>query len=71
MNGGPGSDTLTGNYGNDRLTTTDAVSGNDTANGSAGTDTCTTDPGDIRISCPRPAADAAPHRPTAGWSRPP
>ncbi|MDQ1049580.1 hypothetical protein QFZ76_007816 [Streptomyces sp. V4I2] len=30
----------------------DSVSGNDTANGGSGTDTCTTDSGDIRISCP-------------------
>ncbi|UQW99489.1 calcium-binding protein [Streptomyces sp. RerS4] len=52
LNGGPGNDTLIGYYGNDRLTTTDGVAGNDTANGGAGTDACTTDPGDIRISCP-------------------
>ncbi|WP_329275113.1 calcium-binding protein [Streptomyces sp. NBC_00691] len=52
LNGGPGNDTLAGSYGNDRLTTTDGTAGNDTANGGAGTDTCTTDPGDIRVSCP-------------------
>ncbi|MEU8436100.1 calcium-binding protein [Streptomyces sp. NPDC029216] len=50
--GGTGSDTLTGYYGSDRLDTVDGVSGNDTANGGYNTDTCTTDPGDIRISCP-------------------
>ncbi|UQX04636.1 hypothetical protein [Streptomyces sp. RerS4] len=32
--------------------TTDGVGANDTANGGAGSDTCTTDPGDIGISCP-------------------
>ncbi|WP_326719998.1 calcium-binding protein [Streptomyces sp. NBC_00243] len=52
LNGGPGNDNLIGNYGNDRLNTVDSVSGNDTANGGFSTDTCTTDTGDIRISCP-------------------
>ncbi|MEV0635343.1 calcium-binding protein [Streptomyces sp. NPDC050619] len=52
LNGGPGNDNLIGSYGNDRLNTVDNVSGNDTANGGSGTDTCTTDAGDIRISCP-------------------
>ncbi|MEU6371983.1 calcium-binding protein [Streptomyces sp. NPDC046909] len=52
LNGGPGNDNLIGNYGNDRLNTVDSVSGNDTANGGYGTDTCTTDTGDIRLSCP-------------------
>ncbi|WP_031002346.1 DUF11 domain-containing protein [Streptomyces sp. NRRL F-5727] len=50
--GGPGADTLLGNYGNDSLNTVDGVAGNDTANGGLNTDTCTTDPSDVRISCP-------------------
>ncbi|MGW8764256.1 calcium-binding protein [Streptomyces sp. NPDC055815] len=50
--GGPGSDTLLGNYGSDSLNTVDGVAGNDTANGGYNTDTCTTDSGDIRVSCP-------------------
>ncbi|MEV4428394.1 calcium-binding protein [Streptomyces sp. R-07] len=50
--GGPGSDNLIGNYGSDSLNTVDGVAGNDTANGGYNTDTCTTDSGDIRISCP-------------------
>ncbi|MFE1414546.1 calcium-binding protein [Streptomyces sp. NPDC058746] len=50
--GGPGSDSLTGNFGADRLNTVDGVSGNDTANGGYNTDVCTTDTGDVRISCP-------------------
>ncbi|SEC81922.1 DUF11 domain-containing protein [Streptomyces sp. TLI_105] len=50
--GGPGSDTLLGNYGSDSLDTVDGVSGNDTANGGYNTDTCTTDSGDVRVSCP-------------------
>ena len=52
LNGGPGNDNLIGNYGTDNLNTVDNVSGNDTANGGYNTDTCTTDSGDIRISCP-------------------
>ncbi|MFD7262045.1 calcium-binding protein [Streptomyces sp. NPDC059874] len=52
LNGGPGADNLIGNFGNDRLDTVDGVFGNDTANGGYNTDTCTTDAGDIRISCP-------------------
>ncbi|MCX5008692.1 calcium-binding protein [Streptomyces sp. NBC_00638] len=52
LNGGPGNDNLIGNYGTDNLNTVDSVSGNDTANGGFNTDTCTTDTGDIRISCP-------------------
>ncbi|MET9894696.1 calcium-binding protein [Streptomyces sp. NPDC006465] len=52
LNGGPGNDNLIGNYGTDNLNTVDSVSGNDTANGGFNTDTCTTDAGDIRISCP-------------------
>ncbi|UUU28734.1 calcium-binding protein [Streptomyces sp. CA-210063] len=52
LNGGPGTDNLIGNSGSDNLNTVDNVSGNDTANGGSNTDTCTTDPGDIRISCP-------------------
>ncbi|GAA3046285.1 hypothetical protein GCM10017562_04880 [Streptomyces roseofulvus] len=50
--GGPGADTLLGNYGNDSLNTVDGVAGNDTANGGLNTDTCTTDPSDVRVSCP-------------------
>ncbi|WP_432180018.1 hypothetical protein [Streptomyces sp. NBC_00063] len=49
---GTGSDTLTGYFGNHSLNTVDGVPGNDTANGSYGTDTFTTDPGDVRVSCP-------------------
>jgi uncharacterized delta-60 repeat protein/uncharacterized repeat protein (TIGR01451 family) len=52
LNGGPGNDNLIGDYGTDNLNTVDGVSGNDTANGGFNTDTCTTDTGDIRISCP-------------------
>ncbi|CCK27797.1 hypothetical protein BN159_3418 [Streptomyces davaonensis JCM 4913] len=52
LNGGAGNDNLIGNYGSDNLNTVDSVSGNDTANGGPNTDACTTDPGDIRISCP-------------------
>ncbi|MER6187399.1 calcium-binding protein [Streptomyces sp. NPDC001652] len=52
LNGGPGNDNLIGNYGTDNLNTVDSVSANDTANGGFNTDTCTTDAGDIRISCP-------------------
>ncbi|MEU3605387.1 calcium-binding protein [Streptomyces sp. NPDC035033] len=50
--GGPGADTLLGNYGYDSLNTVDGVGGNDTANGGYNTDTCTTDSGDVRVSCP-------------------
>ncbi|MGA5069343.1 hypothetical protein ACPB9E_37345 [Streptomyces exfoliatus] len=50
--GGPGGDTLLGSYGSDVLNTVDGVGGNDTANGGYNTDTCTTDSGDIRVSCP-------------------
>uniref|UniRef100_UPI002F90B132 calcium-binding protein n=1 Tax=Streptomyces exfoliatus TaxID=1905 RepID=UPI002F90B132 len=49
---GPGGDTLLGSYGSDVLNTVDGVGGNDTANGGYNTDTCTTDSGDIRVSCP-------------------
>ncbi|MEU6087745.1 calcium-binding protein [Streptomyces sp. NPDC047085] len=52
LNGGPGNDNLIGNYGSDNLNTVDNVSGNDTANGGPNFDTCTTDSGDVRISCP-------------------
>ncbi|MBZ3905939.1 DUF11 domain-containing protein [Streptomyces griseiscabiei] len=52
LGGGPGNDNLIGNSGTDNLNTVDSVSGNDTANGGLNTDTCTTDPGDIRVSCP-------------------
>lgn len=52
LNAGPGNDNLIGNFGTDNLNTVDNVPGNDTANGGANTDTCTTDAGDIRISCP-------------------
>ncbi|WP_338017402.1 hypothetical protein [Streptomyces adustus] len=52
LTAGPGNDTLIGNTGTDNLDTVDSVSGNDTANGGLNTDTCTTDAGDIRISCP-------------------
>ncbi|MFG2949541.1 calcium-binding protein [Streptomyces adustus] len=52
LTAGPGNDTLIGNTGSDNLNTVDSVSGNDTANGGLNTDTCTTDAGDIRISCP-------------------
>ncbi|MDX3727204.1 calcium-binding protein [Streptomyces caniscabiei] len=49
---GPGTDNLIGDFGTDNLNTVDQVSGNDTANGGPHTDTCTTDAGDIRVSCP-------------------
>ncbi|MFE1289783.1 calcium-binding protein [Streptomyces sp. NPDC058751] len=52
LTAGPGNDNLTGSSGTDNLDTVDNVSGNDTANGGLGTDTCTTDAGDIRVSCP-------------------
>ncbi|MEV0175179.1 calcium-binding protein [Streptomyces sp. NPDC050803] len=52
LNGGAGNDNLIGYYGYDNLNTVDNVSGNDTANGGYNTDTCTTDSGDVRISCP-------------------
>ncbi|MGW2826271.1 calcium-binding protein [Streptomyces sp. NPDC001443] len=52
LTAGPGNDTLIGNTGTDNLDTVDNVAGNDTANGGLNTDTCTTDAGDIRISCP-------------------
>ncbi|MEV6245969.1 hypothetical protein AB0M38_07165 [Streptomyces sp. NPDC051742] len=50
--GGPGGDTLLGSYGSDLPNTVDGIGGNDTANGGYNTDTCTTDSGDIRVSCP-------------------
>ncbi|MFF3891093.1 calcium-binding protein [Streptomyces sp. NPDC001914] len=52
LTAGPGNDNLIGNSGSDSLNTVDGVSGNDTANGGLNTDTCTTDAGDIRVSCP-------------------
>ncbi|GHE67863.1 hypothetical protein GCM10014715_22020 [Streptomyces spiralis] len=52
LNGGPGNDNLIGYYGSDNLNTVDNVFGNDTANGGPDFDTCTTDSGDVRISCP-------------------
>ncbi|WP_406835353.1 calcium-binding protein [Streptomyces sp. AHU1] len=52
LTAGPGNDNLIGNSGTDKLDTVDNVSGNDTANGGLNTDTCTTDAGDIRLSCP-------------------
>ncbi|WP_418959495.1 calcium-binding protein [Streptomyces tritici] len=61
VNGGSGNDRLIGQSGNDRLNgdagndtldTRDGVASNDAAYGGFGFDTCTTDPGDIRNSCP-------------------
>ncbi|WP_418959751.1 hypothetical protein [Streptomyces tritici] len=61
VNGGSGNDRLIGQSGNDRLNgdagndtldTRDSVASNDAAYGGFGFDTCTTDPGDIRNSCP-------------------
>jgi uncharacterized delta-60 repeat protein len=50
--GGINSDALFGEIGTDSLNTRDSVSANDRANGGADSDSCTTDAGDVVVSCP-------------------
>ena len=51
LRGSTAQNMLSGGGGADTLRTNDGIAG-DTANGGPGTDSCTTDSGDVRISCP-------------------
>jgi Ca2+-binding RTX toxin-like protein len=48
---GNGADTVRGLGGDDLLSATDGVAGNDTVNGGAGTDRCLSDAGDVETAC--------------------
>jgi uncharacterized delta-60 repeat protein len=52
LTGGINSDALFGELGADSLNTKDSISANDRANGGPDSDSCTTDAGDVVVSCP-------------------